>query len=464
MDGGVGDPVSELSIAKTAPVQMVAGREAVWTIDVGNDGPSTATGVTVTDDLDPDTTFVSASPDVCSATGQEVTCDIDDLDPGDAASIELTVMVDEEVDTGTTIENTASASADTDPDGAGDTAVGPPVRVATDLAIAKDFDPATEGPVTPGAEFGYRVTATNLGGSESADNVTFTESLPAALDFVEATNADTGEPLDCDAAGDTVSCSLAEVLEPNASVTAAVTVRLDPSYRGDGQDVTNNVAVSSDAVDPDADNDTASLTGVPGGVGDPVYDRVLTVAEVPPAPPGGTTTVDVAIESKGLSTADGPINLTITMPEHVEAVDSKLPSECTASGDTVVCGIDTGVAPQTEADATRLPERAFAESAVAEASPATSWTVSITVAVAEDAAASAYLSGGAAELNADPYDSGESNDSISWGLWTTVTGGSPGGLITTGGDLLALVLTGVGAILTGLVITAAVTRRRGVRR
>jgi uncharacterized repeat protein (TIGR01451 family) len=390
-------------------------------------------------------------------------------------------MVDGVADSGTTIANTASVAADTDPEGDTDTAVGPPVRVVTDLAIAKELDPDTAGPVTPGTDFGYLVTIENLGQAESAENVTFTESLPAALDFVEATKADTGERLDCEAEGDTVACALAESLAPGATATAAVTVRLDPSYRGEGDDVTNTVGVSSDAVDPDSENDTASATGVPGGVGDPVYERVVTVTEGRPAPPGGTTTVDVAVESTGPSTMDGPATVTIGMPEHVGADGAELPSECAdADRDTVVCTIDMDPAPQSEAAATRQTE-----AAVAEASPVARWTGSITLAVDDDAAPSTYLAGGIAELNADPNDSDGTTDTIAWGVRTAaaaVDGERPvgdgdsndrgsndgalndGGLVTTGGDSLAIALTGVGAIVTGLVISAAVTRRRGARR
>ncbi|MEV3936825.1 ricin-type beta-trefoil lectin domain protein [Glycomyces sp. NPDC049804] len=467
MDGGVSAPRSDLSITKTAPDAMIAGREATWTIEVGNSGPSTATGVTVTDELDPDTEFVSASPDVCSAAGGRVTCDLGSLDPGATAAIDLTVMVDGEVDSGTTIANTASVAAETDPEGDTGTAVGPPVRVVTDLAIVKEFDPDTAGPVTPGTDFGYLVTIENTGQAESAENVTFTESLPAALDFVEATDADTGERLDCDTADDSVACHVAAVLEPGASVMAAVTVRLDPSYRGGGDDVTNTVGVSSDAVDPNGENDTASATGVPGGVGDPVYERMVTVTEGRPAPPGGTTTVDVAVETTGPSTMDDPVTVTIGMPEHVGAVGAELPSECADAGrDAVVCTIDADAAPRSEAAATRR-----AEAAVAEASPVERWTASITLAVDDDAAPSTYLAGGIAELNTDPNDPDGTTDAIAWGVRTAAGGGPAidagsidGGLVTTGGDSLAIVLTGVGAIVTGLVITAAVTRRRGARR
>jgi hypothetical protein len=172
---------------------------------------------------------------------------------------------------------------------------------------------------------------------------------------------------------------------------------------------------------------------------------------------------------------DGPATVTIGMPEHVGAVDAELPSECADAGrDTVVCTIETDPAPQSEVAATSRTE-----AAVAEAGPVERWTASITLAVDDDAAPSTYLAGGIAELNADPNDPDRTTDTIAWGLRTAAAadgegpasdggpvdgGSSDGGLVTTGGDSLAIVLTGVGAILTGLVITAAVTRRRGSRR
>ncbi|MFC3494660.1 isopeptide-forming domain-containing fimbrial protein [Glycomyces rhizosphaerae] len=473
MAGGVTAPDSDVQITKSAPDAMVAGEEAVWTITVANDGPSTATGVTITDDLDPRTAFVSASPAVCSATGQRVTCDIGSLEPDSSFTVDLTVAVDGDVDSGDIIANTASV----EPSGDTATAVGPPVQFLADLAVTKTFDPDAAGPITPGTDFDYLATVDNLDASVTVEAVTVTDAIPAGLAFVEARDAATGEPVDCTETAATVVCPVADALEPDSSATIALTVELDPSYRGDGQDITNTVTVSSAAFDPDDGNDTASVTGVPGGVGDPVYDRTLTVSD-PTAEPGGTTAVDVVVESRGPSTLDESVTVTIGMPERVGAVASELPPACTATADrdTVACEFDTDLAPSAETDMTGPLEshRELEATAIAEADPA-AWSASILVQVDADAPEEVELTGGTVVLNADANEQDGTSDADTWTLRTMAgdgngngdsgsdtgtDGDSDGALTSTGGDVLAMVLTGLGAIVMGLVVSVAAARRR----
>src|SRR5205823_1739761 len=61
-----------------APDPLKEGTDVTYTLTVGNAGPDTATGVLLTDALDPSTTFVSASPNqgTCLESPGTVTCDL----------------------------------------------------------------------------------------------------------------------------------------------------------------------------------------------------------------------------------------------------------------------------------------------------------------------------------------------------------------------------------------------------
>jgi uncharacterized repeat protein (TIGR01451 family) len=114
----------DLSITKVGDTDRVtAGGDLTYTLVVSNDGPSSATGVTVTDTLPDSLSFDSGSSTVGTVTndGNEVTVDIGTLAPGGTAEITLNTSV--LVTASGTISNTATVSGtETDTDPANDSA------------------------------------------------------------------------------------------------------------------------------------------------------------------------------------------------------------------------------------------------------------------------------------------------------------------------------------------------------
>lgn len=102
---------TDLSIAKTASVGElpVGGGQVMYTLVVENDGPSDATGVTVSDPLAPGLTIVSAkaSQGSCTTAGGGPSCSLGTLPPGGSAQVLVTADV---AGTPGTITNTATVS------------------------------------------------------------------------------------------------------------------------------------------------------------------------------------------------------------------------------------------------------------------------------------------------------------------------------------------------------------------
>jgi len=112
---------ADLSITKTdSPDPVTVGNNLTYTINVTNNGPDTATSVTVTDNLPPETTFVSCSSTgggVCGGSGNDQTVTFASLASGQSETITFVTNVNCSVADGTVISNTATVSSLTfDPD------------------------------------------------------------------------------------------------------------------------------------------------------------------------------------------------------------------------------------------------------------------------------------------------------------------------------------------------------------
>ena len=104
-----GVDIQEVYNAETLIVKV--GDTVIYTIEVINHGPSTATGIEINDQLFPGVTYVSSSPaGVYNAADRTVKWNIDQLAKGDSATFTVTVTVDSG-SVGTAIDNVASVTA-----------------------------------------------------------------------------------------------------------------------------------------------------------------------------------------------------------------------------------------------------------------------------------------------------------------------------------------------------------------
>ncbi|MFI1018941.1 hypothetical protein [Streptomyces sp. NPDC020965] len=304
-----------------------------YTLTARNNGPSVARNVLATDVLPEGMRFVS-STDGCTAAGRTVTCGPEpQLTVGEIKTWTFVVQLSPSYQgDGSDLGNTATGTSDaTDPD---------PGNNKTDpVTPVGPFDPVSDintvkaalgsGPIVPGEEFEYRITAQNTGPSD-ARNVTATDNLPAGITFVSSADP-------CVSSGQRVTCGPLGVLAPDASVSWTFRVKLSEAYRGDGGDLRNTATSTSDSEDPNPTDNTSPPVLPPGGVTVPQADiwTIKRPSTSTPVSPGQTFEYTVTVTNDGPSQALA-VRLTDALPAPLAFVSS--PDGCTASGQNVSCG------------------------------------------------------------------------------------------------------------------------------
>jgi uncharacterized repeat protein (TIGR01451 family) len=247
-------PASDPAVAKTGPTTAAQTSDITYTVTVTNPAVSTATNVALTDNVPAQTTFVSAAQTggpmftctmpVAGATGA-VSCTIASFAPGDSATFDIVVRVDNNASG--TISNTATVTATTDvnPGNSSSTSSATATSTQADMSINKTVSPPPYGTGFPAT---YQIVVTN-GGPTGATGVVVTDALPAGVTLVSATSSQGS----CTGMA-TVTCNLGSVaVAASASVTLVVTL---PSTEGP---VSNTATVAS-TNDPNGANDSSTVT------------------------------------------------------------------------------------------------------------------------------------------------------------------------------------------------------------
>ena len=326
------NPAADLAVAKIdSPDPVLAGTNLVYAVTVTNSGPSTSTGVVLTDTLPIGVTFVSSTPPSCADSVGTVTCDLGALGSGETTTVAIEVAVGPS--TRGTLGNTATVSSnETDPNTTdnSDTAT-TTVSAKVDLSVSKADSP---DPAIAGTVLSYVVTITNTGPSD-ATGVTVIDVLPAGASYVSATPEQGG----CTGTT-TITCSLSG-LAANASTTVAIQVGVNSSTTGT---MTNAASVVGNEQDSNgANNTTTALTTVNA-------EADLSVTKQGPtgqAISGTSMSYVLTVTNSGPSDATG-VTFTDTLPEGVTYATSSLGSPaCVESTGTVTCGLGVIAAGET---------------------------------------------------------------------------------------------------------------------
>lgn len=170
---------ADLSITNTgSPNPVTAGNNLTYNLTVKNNGPSEATGITLTDILPETVSYVSvtSSQGSCSQSTSTITCNLGTLNSG-ASIAPLTIVV--KPTTAGTINNSAFVIGnEADPNTTNNvTTLSNTVNASACLSANISASP---NPVAVGQTLTYTVTVTNNAPS-TATGVTFNFSLPESV-------------------------------------------------------------------------------------------------------------------------------------------------------------------------------------------------------------------------------------------------------------------------------------------
>ena len=220
-------PRIDLAITKSdAPDPVVADGQLTYTLNVVNNGPSDATGVTVVDTLPAGVSVVSrtASQGTLADGAGSVTASLGNLAAGGTATV--TIVVDLSPTTQGPLTNTAVVSGTEQETNQANNTASATTQVSPriDLAITKSDSP---DPVVAGQSLTYTLVVTNSGPS-AATGVTVTDTLPAGVTFQNASSTQGS----ASHASGTVSASIGNLASgATATVTIAVGVARRPPER-----------------------------------------------------------------------------------------------------------------------------------------------------------------------------------------------------------------------------------------
>ncbi|HEX5077086.1 MAG TPA: hypothetical protein VFW03_28005 [Gemmatimonadaceae bacterium] len=293
-----------LAITKTAnPAGPVsAGTTIGFDITVTNNGPGTATAVTLTDTLPNGFTWTE-SPDQtqCSiGTGAAnetiLTCSsIGDLAENASFSVRVTSPTD--AADCKTHNNTAWANASNANPVSGSASV---TVLCGSLAIAKTANPV--GPVSAGTNIGFDITVTN-NGPGTATAVTLTDTLPNGFTWTESPD-ESPCSIGTGALNETIlTCNTIGDLANGASFTVHVA---SPTDAADCNVITNKAWADAGNTDPISDD--ASVT-----VQCPNIAITKTPNPVGPVSAGTNIGFDILVTNSGPGTAAG-VTVTDTLP------------------------------------------------------------------------------------------------------------------------------------------------------
>jgi gliding motility-associated-like protein/uncharacterized repeat protein (TIGR01451 family) len=282
----------ELDITKNAgSSQVYVGDQATYTIVVSNNNQSTAINVVLTDELPMGVSFVSASAGGTYHAGTNtVTWSLGDLAAGLSFTVSLVVEVRSDIATGTVITNFAVVNNDNAEFPAESNRAAVTAIALADLMITKGAD---VGSAYNGELITYTLTVSNLGPSVAA-SVVVQDMLPPQVEFVSASHDGSFS-----AGNNQVTWALGN-MSNQASFTLTLVVRVKADVPA-ATTITNFASVTSQTVDPNLENNEASVSVT--GSGPQADVQVVKVIEGGIAYAGQNHTYSITVSNNGPSAA-----------------------------------------------------------------------------------------------------------------------------------------------------------------
>ncbi|MEG3875546.1 DUF4347 domain-containing protein, partial [Microcoleus sp. Z1_B5] len=285
--------LADVVTTKTGTAAAAPGETVTYTISTVNNGPSTATNVTVTDSIVPGLNIVSLPNEAVynAETGIVTFPAIPSLPSGAPPAINTVSFI---APASGSVSNTArSTSATPDPFPENNNGTDPLATVTTPLTPSADVVTTKTGTATaaPGEVVTYTISTVNNGPS-TAENVTITDTI---LPDLTGVNGGVYDPV-------TGIVTFAPVPSLASGVTVNNTVRFIAPASGS---VTNTARSTSTTADPTPGNNASTVTTTLTPSADVVTTKTGTAA----AAPGEVVTYTISTVNNGPSTAE---NITIT--------------------------------------------------------------------------------------------------------------------------------------------------------
>ncbi|MBK6657530.1 MAG: DUF11 domain-containing protein, partial [Proteobacteria bacterium] len=302
---------------------VIAGATIDYTLTVNNGGPNPAVATVVTDTLPTGTTFVSASGSgwVCSAIAQVVTCNrAASLASGSSAPV-INVVTRVTGAVSGTLTNAVTASSGTgDPEPNNNTTTeDTEITVGADTSITKVVSPS---PVVASSPATFTLRPRNAGPFD-ASTVTVTDVVPAGFTI----DSVAGGAWSCGTVGNTVTCTRATLpVGALDDILVNVTAPAAGSF-------TNTATVAATTADPQAGNNSGSLSGTIAADG---ADLSISKSKTPnPVAQGSPTASAIRVHNNGPRPTSGVITVVDTL-DAGESFDSASGSNwaCAHSGAT----------------------------------------------------------------------------------------------------------------------------------
>ncbi|QNK64746.1 DUF11 domain-containing protein [Pedobacter sp. PAMC26386] len=313
---------TDRQITKTVNVATpLVGSNVIFTLNAVNNGPSSGTGITVTDVLPAGYTYVSNTlPTQGTFTTGTGVWTIGNLISGGTAGMTITASVNA---TGPYANTATISGTETDivPGNNTSTVSTTPIPVA-DRAIAKTINNATPA---VGSNVVFTLTATNNGPSAST-GITVTDLLPSGYTYVSSTPP-AGTTYN-NVTGLWTIGTLANAATSTLTITAKVNA--NGAYG-------NTATITGTENDPTPGNNTSTSTPVPT----PTTDRSVVKTVNNPTPAVGSNVVFTLVATNnGLSTGTG-ITVTDLLPAGYTYVSSTPPAGTTYNNATGLWTIGT---------------------------------------------------------------------------------------------------------------------------
>ncbi|QCX37144.1 DUF11 domain-containing protein [Aureibaculum algae] len=317
--------VSDLSLIKTVnDATPNVGSNVVFTLTVNNAGPSTATGIEVTDALPTGYTYVSDNSSGAYDDGTGIWT-VPNIPLNGSESLQITASV---VATGNyTNEAEVTASDNTDPDstpgdGSGDdyASVSTSPAAVSDLSLTKTVNDATPN---VGSNIVFTLTLNNAGPSTST-GVQVTDALPTGYTYVSDNSSGAYD----DGTGIWTV--------PNISLNGSESIQITASVDATGNYTNTAEVTASDNTDPDstpgdgAGDDYATVNTTPVAVSDLSITKA--VDNLTPAV-GNNVTFTLTVTNDGPSSATG-VTFEDVVPNGYDTVTA-ITAGSSVSGNTI---------------------------------------------------------------------------------------------------------------------------------